>query len=136
MTIETLSNEFNISIQLDDNNRMHSSRTPIKGKELAQPATPDTLPESPVSSSDLSVSSLDSEDQLVSTTAAVTISEHKLAELEGRHMVEPLLKENPSRFVLFPIEDNEVSMIIWIQSQNAIPVLQQPSTNNLPTLLF
>ena len=36
-------------------------------------------------------------------------SEHKVAENEGRHAVEPLLKDNPNRFVLFPIQDNDVS---------------------------
>ena len=37
------------------------------------------------------------------------VSEHKKAELAGRFLEEPLLKDNPNRFVLFPIEDNEVS---------------------------
>lgn len=35
-------------------------------------------------------------------------SEHKIAENEGRHAIEPLLKENPNRFVLFPIQDNDI----------------------------
>jgi hypothetical protein len=38
-------------------------------------------------------------------------SEHKIAENEGRHAVEPLLKDNPNRFVLFPIQDNDVSLV-------------------------
>ena len=42
----------------------------------------------------------------------VVVSEHKKAELSGRFLEEPLLKENPSRFVLFPIEDNEVSFVV------------------------
>ena len=33
---------------------------------------------------------------------------HKLREENGEFMTEPLLKENPHRFVLFPIQDNEV----------------------------
>lgn len=36
-------------------------------------------------------------------------SDHKIEEENGLHAEEPLLKENPHRFVLFPIEDNEVS---------------------------
>ena len=40
----------------------------------------------------------------------VRVSKHKLDELAGRHAEEPLLKENPGRFVLFPIQDNDVSI--------------------------
>lgn len=40
----------------------------------------------------------------------IVVSEHKRAEIEGRFKEEPLLKDNPGRFVLFPIQDNEVSM--------------------------
>jgi ribonucleoside-diphosphate reductase subunit M2 len=36
-------------------------------------------------------------------------TDHKRAEEAGLHQDEPLLKENPHRFVLFPIQDNEVS---------------------------
>jgi len=39
---------------------------------------------------------------------SIVITEHKRAELEGHHAEEPLLKENPNRFVLFPIQDTEV----------------------------
>ena len=41
------------------------------------------------------------------------VSEHKKAELAGRFLEEPLLKDNPNRFVLFPIEDNEVSFVTF-----------------------
>jgi hypothetical protein len=37
-------------------------------------------------------------------------TDHKRAEEAGLHQDEPLLKENPHRFVLFPIQDNEVSI--------------------------
>ena len=40
------------------------------------------------------------------------VSEHKKAEMEGRHDEEPLLKENPGRFVLFPIKEPEVSRLL------------------------
>ena len=39
---------------------------------------------------------------------AIQKSEHKLAEELGHHAPEPLLVENPRRFVLFPIQDSEV----------------------------
>lgn len=35
-------------------------------------------------------------------------TDHKLAEERGELADEPLLKENPHRFVLFPIQDDEV----------------------------
>jgi ribonucleoside-diphosphate reductase subunit M2 len=40
------------------------------------------------------------------------MSAHKKAELAGHYVPEPLLMENPNRFVLFPIQDNEVRTII------------------------
>ena len=40
--------------------------------------------------------------------AGIVVSDHKRAELEGRHAEEPLLRENPNRFVLFPIQDPEI----------------------------
>ena len=40
----------------------------------------------------------------------IVMSEHKRAEMEGRFKDEPLLKDNPGRFVLFPIKDNDVSI--------------------------
>jgi hypothetical protein len=36
-------------------------------------------------------------------------TEQKLREERGELMEEPLLKENPQRFVIFPIQDNDVS---------------------------
>ena len=39
---------------------------------------------------------------------AILRSAHKKAEMDGHHVPEPLLTENPNRFVLFPIQDNEV----------------------------
>lgn len=37
-------------------------------------------------------------------------TQHKQQEEAGLHQEEPLLMENPHRFVLFPIQDNEVSL--------------------------
>jgi hypothetical protein len=68
-----------------------------------------------------SASSVGSDDDMTSLTGVIGTSsrssliiapsEHKIAENEGRHAVEPLLKDNPNRFVLFPIQDNDVSLV-------------------------
>jgi hypothetical protein len=42
-------------------------------------------------------------------TFKIVKSDHKRAEEAGFHKPEPLLVENPNRFVLFPIQDNDVS---------------------------
>ena len=41
----------------------------------------------------------------------IVMSDHKRAETEGQFQEEPLLKDNPGRFVLFPIQDADVSKI-------------------------
>uniref|UniRef100_A0A7S1YWC7 Uncharacterized protein n=1 Tax=Ditylum brightwellii TaxID=49249 RepID=A0A7S1YWC7_9STRA len=41
-------------------------------------------------------------------TKNVAMTDHRRAELEGRHKPEPLLVENSGRFVLFPIQDKEI----------------------------
>lgn len=43
-----------------------------------------------------------------SSIANMFQSDHKKAEIAGRHVPEPLLVENPHRFVIFPIQDAEV----------------------------
>lgn len=45
----------------------------------------------------------------------IVMSDHRRAESEGRHAEEPLLKENPGRFVLFPIKEPEVSRLDVLQ---------------------
>ena len=44
------------------------------------------------------------------TDKNVAMSDHKRAEVEGRHAEEPFLRDNPGRFVLFPIKEPEVSL--------------------------
>ena len=110
MTIDNLTSGFNL-IHLDESNRlMTAEKTPVK--ILGNVKSLVVSPESP-ESYDFSVSSdasSASSDEITSFhREEPSISEHKLDELAGRHAVEPLLKENPNRFVLFPIEDNEVS---------------------------
>jgi hypothetical protein len=67
-----------------------------------------------------SESSFESQDDLsdhgevsspVSLVKMPTKSDHKLLEEQGMFEDEPLLKENPHRFVIFPIQDNDVSTI-------------------------
>jgi hypothetical protein len=54
--------------------------------------------------------SLTSDDSLdTPTKVLVQKTDHKLAEENGNLVAEPLLQENPHRFVLFPIQDNDVS---------------------------
>jgi hypothetical protein len=48
-------------------------------------------------------------DELALMTTLLHKSEHKLAKEMGDFIEEPLLKENMHRFVLFPIQDNDVS---------------------------
>ena len=50
-------------------------------------------------------------DSVVAENALVTKTEHKLKEERGELTPEPLLVENPHRFVIFPIQDNDVSSL-------------------------
>ena len=45
------------------------------------------------------------------TSLLLKKTEQKLREERGELAPEPLLKENPQRFVIFPIQDNDVSSI-------------------------
>ena len=69
--------------------------TPIKA---ASPAA--------VSPSFSDVDSFNCEDEAIQNIGK---TDHKILEERGFPEEEPLLKENPQRFVLFPIQDNEVS---------------------------
>ena len=116
MTIETSIE----SIVIDERNHVTSSAYDTTTKKRTPYVNPDV--DSPSDSSFASsmstscVSSLsrsrrsrsDSFDDGVGPR--IVISEHKHAELEGRHAEEPLLRENPGRFVLFPIKEPEVHM--------------------------
>lgn len=76
--------------------KLDANRTPIKSSSLVNVVSPASM------DSNSSMGSLEGEDELM-----VQKTEHKLKEEAG--MVEPLLQENPHRFVLFPIQDNDVS---------------------------
>eukprot|EP00578_Thalassiosira_sp_NH16_P021389 CAMPEP_0181098776 /NCGR_PEP_ID=MMETSP1071-20121207/12310_1 /TAXON_ID=35127 /ORGANISM="Thalassiosira sp., Strain NH16" /LENGTH=407 /DNA_ID=CAMNT_0023181401 /DNA_START=270 /DNA_END=1493 /DNA_ORIENTATION=- len=108
MTVDSLCNEFNIV--LDESNRLVTNgQTPVK--TLGKASSPIT-PEQEESSSFSCSSSVSSDEPVASDLAlqreSVSISQHKKDELAGRHAEEPLLKDNPNRFVLFPIEDDDI----------------------------
>lgn len=48
-------------------------------------------------------------DSIVTEDAITMKTDHKLKEERGELVPEPLLVENPHRFVIFPIQDNDVS---------------------------
>ncbi len=89
---------------------MTAEKTPVKilGNVKSLVVSPES-PESYDFSVSSDASSVSSDEITPFHREVASISDHKLDELAGRHAVEPLLKENPNRFVLFPIEDNEVS---------------------------
>ena len=91
--------------------------TPLKEAQVVLKNTPETLLSGETSSSssyslsDSSASS-DSDDAHVETQELKVsyVSDHKREELAGEHFPEPLLQENPGRFVLFPIQHTDVSV--------------------------
>jgi hypothetical protein len=57
----------------------------------------------------------------------VARTEHKILELQGMMDDEPLLMKNPHRFVIFPIQDNDVSelpVVDFCVQENLMPTLQ------------
>lgn len=130
MTIDNTITDF-ANIILDESNNITTSsrhhlatKTPTKSHSKSSTANYPITPETEVSSnsSDVSLyssSSVSSEDEPCTSSfrrETVSISEHKIAELEGRHAEEPLLRENPGRFVLFPIKEPEVSRYFTIST--------------------
>ena len=109
MTADTLSNEFDITLNLDESIRMNANKTPAKSLAMCAAVSPE-LADCPSISSGSSMDSLDDTTNVINRD--VQVSKHKLDELAGRHSEEPLLKENPGRFVLFPIQDNDVSNVV------------------------
>ena len=95
--------------------------TPSKvSKSLTEVDTPDTLgsdisTNSFSSSSSVSLSSEEQEQAIVhvneTAVEKVSITDHRRKELAGELLPEPLLQDNPGRFVLFPIQNAEVSVI-------------------------
>lgn len=79
--------------------RATSYGSDISPSKLVMPVTPNEEESSTAHSEDFS------ED---SSAVKIVKTDHKLFE-ESDDFEEPLLKENPHRFVLFPIQDNDVS---------------------------
>ena len=85
--------------------------------EKARPASPSSSISDTASIDDSSSSSSSSgsnhnthsSSNSSSSNKHIVVSEHKRAELNGLHDDEPLLKDNPNRFVLFPIQHPDVS---------------------------
>lgn len=83
-------------------------------KNLAQLSLSPKNASDPTIVSDSSQSSSPEDDASVGSVSShfsqvIGKTDHKLAEERGELAEEPLLKENPHRFVLFPIQDDEVS---------------------------
>ena len=120
MPIDTLSHitllmktdsDLSCAFELDKSNRKNT-----ENNQMIVPSTPTAnhlqsfvtvSPDNSSISSNSSEGSLEDEESFKSESKPV-ITDHKLAELAGKHLPEPLLMENPGRFVLFPIQDNEV----------------------------
>ena len=68
-----------------------------------------SLAASPSSRSMASDSSEDLDDDEEAMVNPIVKTAHKLLEERGFERSEPLLQENPNRFVLFPIQDDDVS---------------------------
>jgi hypothetical protein len=99
---------------LDETNHLTSQMAKVT--DTPDPKMPPSAIVSPSArsngSSVSSASSVSSEEDISSSLGkAILQSDHKKAEIAGRFVPEPLLIENPNRFVLFPIQDNEVN--IW-----------------------
>ena len=79
--------------------------------EKARPASPSSSISDTASIDDSSSSSSSSGSTPTNDSSSkhIVVSEHKRAELDGLHDDEPLLKDNPNRFVLFPIQHPDVS---------------------------
>jgi hypothetical protein len=135
MTVSNPINEFP-PVDMD----FLKSRTPAKKLEdvedgcnaaVVSPSSSSIGPSVSASSSNSSVTS-DLDEPLFTSSSAddiVRISDHKIAERDGLHAIEPLLRENPNRFVLFPIQDNDVSVVGFIHDKcRPIPIHQRANT--------
>mmetsp|Transcript_52990 Transcript_52990/g.78561 ORF Transcript_52990/g.78561 Transcript_52990/m.78561 type:complete len:414 (-) Transcript_52990:115-1356(-) len=84
--------------------------TPTKSSIVdARPLTPDSMFSPVISSSSSSTGSSDSTGaEVAKISRKIIMSQHKQDEVDGRHAPEPMLAENPGRFVLFPIQYPDV----------------------------
>ncbi len=135
MTLDNLTQEFDdIVISLDERNRiLEAPKSPVKlykkpcsyapvspfseeeddadvESPSRSPAASNDGPSIPISFTAEKIQNKfnSSGDDNNNISVEIVISEHKQAELDGRHLEEPLLKENPGRFVLFPIQEADI----------------------------
>ena len=107
-----------------------SSLSMTESQTKAAPSTPDTALITPTKSDfdgDLSFDSHEDSSQEGEAEGPSSIiqlvkkTDHKLLEEQGHFDDEPLLKENPQRFVIFPIQDNDVSKVERVRRSVSIP---------------
>mmetsp|Transcript_15966 Transcript_15966/g.19865 ORF Transcript_15966/g.19865 Transcript_15966/m.19865 type:complete len:421 (+) Transcript_15966:81-1343(+) len=77
-----------------------------KGVTVIRPDSPDTI--CTENSTDESSSGASGESTNANIVKKIHMSTHKIQEMEGLHEPEPILMENPNRFVLFPIEQADI----------------------------
>jgi hypothetical protein len=106
--------------QVDQAIVMPTYSTPSKHSDDAVVSTPETDLNGSLESSTGSISSGSSSASFEHEIADLekkmekaSITEHRRLELEGKLKPEPLLVENPNRFVLFPIQNIEVCTTLW-----------------------
>lgn len=96
----------NIAALVTPTKRDNDSLTSEEGDDVGF-LTPSTVGDSsPV----VAPASVAADDRTKSGMLLLRKTEQKLREERGELTTEPLLKENPQRFVIFPIQDNDVSM--------------------------
>eukprot|EP00970_Alexandrium_tamarense_P001987 scaffold270_cov207-Alexandrium_tamarense.AAC.15 len=128
--------DFEFSIPLDETNHISTSMVPKSPTKTIEPYAPvspyssdgsnastassrSVIPGSPArrnrARADSSSNNYNNNDELDvleeefgKLGEKIVMSDHRRAESEGRHAEEPLLKENPGRFVLFPIKEPEI----------------------------
>lgn len=92
------------------NTKMTTPPRADMASKRAMNASPDTEKSFSDDSSRTSSTGPSDYDEFDASTQVLQIgkSDHKIAEERGFSVQEPLLKENPHRFVLFPIEDDDI----------------------------
>ena len=101
LPISNLEQQFS-NLSTDEN------AAPVVSKEPTAANAALVTPTKSVGGSD--ADSLTSDESVETPTKfLVQKTDHKLAEERGELQAEPLLQENPHRFVIFPIQDNDVS---------------------------
>lgn len=97
---------------------------------LISPSKSEASAGSIFSASDDEASHEEEQDDHVNPMLLIKKTDHKLQEEQGMMADEPLLKVNPYRFVLFPIQDNDVRYdSCGCSLQKLLPMRTEPSTH-------